>query len=250
MTNQEAKDILLLYRPGVSGQDDLEFAAALELVQGDPELALWFDQHCAVQSALRARFQEIPVPEALQQQILSERKAHFSLSHQRRMAFAVAAAILLCLGVALFYPRSRANDTFSNFRGRMAGTVLRQYPKMDLVTDDQKQIRQYLASKGAGDYVLPQGLARAAATGCALLNWHGKPVTMICFDSGTAAPPGTPDLFLFIVARSALADAPANPPQSPAPGHISRLTTASWTSGDKTYLLGALGDDKLLRNHL
>jgi hypothetical protein len=250
VTSLEAKDILLLYRLGAAGQEDPEFAAALELVQSDPELAQWFDDHCALQTAMRAKFQQIPVPEGLQEQILSERKAHLSLSHRRKVTFAVATAVLLCLGVALFYPRSNRNDSFSNFRGRMAATVLRQYPKMDLLANDPQQIRQYLASRGEGGYLLPQGLARTTPTGCALLKWRGKPVTMICFDSGSTTPPGTPDLFLFIVARSALADAPANSPQSPASGHISRLATASWSAGDKTYLLGALGSEKLLQNHL
>jgi hypothetical protein len=203
-----------------------------------------------LQTAIRAKFQQIPVPEGLQQQILSERKAHLSISHRRNIAFALATAVFLFLGVVLFYPRSNRYDSFSNFRGRMVGTVMRQYPKMDLVTNDEKQIRRYLASMGEGDYLLPQGLARTTPTGCALLKWRGKPVTMICFDSGSISPPGTPDLFLFIVARSALADAPANPPQSPASGHISRLATATWSAGDKTYLLGALGNEKLLQNHL
>jgi hypothetical protein len=242
--------MLLLFRPGVTVRDDPDFAAALELAKSDPELARWFEEYCAAQIALRAKFREIPVPEGLREQILSERKAHFSRDYLRKAAFTVAATVLLCLGVVLFYPRAAAHNTFSNYRGRMAGTVLRQYPKMDLVTADQRQIQQYLASKGQGNYALPPELARTTATGCALLDWRGKPVTMICFDSGKTTPPGAADLFLFIIDRSALADAPANPPQEATPSRFSRLTTAGWSSGDKTYLLGALGDEKFLRNHL
>lgn len=250
MNKEQAKEILILYRPRTADPQDPEMAEALALTRSDPELARWFEHHCALQAALQAKFRQIPVPEGLKEQILSERKARMATWLRRpmvRLALALA-TILLFTGVAVFWLQPREDTTFSGFRHRIAQTVLRQYPKMDLVTNDLGQIRQFLAQKGRGDYVLPQGLNRTASTGCALLTWQGRPVTMICFNSGKTANPAAPDLFLFVVARPDV-------PNAPAPGvaqfaQTGRLVTASWTQGDKTYLLGAIGDEDFLRQYL
>jgi hypothetical protein len=73
---------------------------------------------------------------------------------------------------------------------------------------------------------------------------------MICFSSKKVKNTGEPDLFLFVIDRSALTDAPANSPETPLSGRISRLATVSWTSGRKTYLLAGLGDETFVREHL
>ena len=61
MNKQEAQEILLLYRPG-RDENDPELAAALDLVKHDPELAKWFETHCALQHAISAKFKQIDVP--------------------------------------------------------------------------------------------------------------------------------------------------------------------------------------------
>jgi len=49
MNHNEAKDILLLYRPGTADVADPQIAEALALAQRDAELARWFGEHCARQ---------------------------------------------------------------------------------------------------------------------------------------------------------------------------------------------------------
>ena len=83
MNSQDAKQILLLYRPSVD-RDDPDFAEALALTKVDAELDAWFKQHCSFQNAASSAFRQIPVPEALKEQILSERKAHLTLTSRRR----------------------------------------------------------------------------------------------------------------------------------------------------------------------
>src|SRR3954449_8521602 len=99
MNSQEAKQILLLYRPGTADEQDPEFTEALAVTKHDAELARWLEEQVAIRKTLRARFQEIPVPAGLKEQILSERKAHVETrpTIKRRnvlLATAMAGAIL------------------------------------------------------------------------------------------------------------------------------------------------------------
>ena len=112
---------------------------------------------------------------------------------------------------------------------------------MDLETNDLTQVRSYLARQDApADYTLPPGLQKTALTGCAVQKSAGRKVTMVCFRTGRPVAPGaTSDLWLFVVDRAAL----ANPPNSrqPALAKVNRLITATWTDGNKVYLLGVAG---------
>ncbi len=251
MNSRQAKEILFFYRPGTADCDDPQFAPALELVGRDPELAAWFEQHCALHQALCSKFKQISVPEGLKEQILSERKVR-TVRHAQRKATLLAvgaAALFLLIGIGAWHLQPPADNSFGSFQSRMARKVLREYPTMDLATDDLGQIRQYLARNGPhGDYVLPKPLEKTAGSGCAIFPWHGRSVAMVCFNSRKDATPKGPDLFLFIVDRSAVAQAPtANSPQF---AQIKSLATASWSSGDKTYLLAGLGNEKFLKQYL
>ena len=248
MNSRQAKEILVLYRPGTADREEPEVAAALALAQSDPELSRWLEDQNVTQAALRAKFKQIPVPEGLKEQILSERKAHTNLPLPRKLAFVAAGimSLLLVAGIALSLVVRREDKSFANFRSRMVQTFARLYPKMDLVTSDLGKIRQYLAQHQApGEDALPAPLEKTATTGCAVLQWQGKTVSMICFTSGAAGSPTQPDLFLFVINRSDVPNAPtASPPQFT---QTNRVVTASWSSGEKTYLLGAISDEAFLR---
>ena len=73
MTNEQAREILILFRHGQEDADDAEFVEALAVAKEDFELAHWFEEHCALQLAVRAYFRQIPIPEGLKERILSER---------------------------------------------------------------------------------------------------------------------------------------------------------------------------------
>lgn len=243
MTSAEARQILLLYRPGSGDDRDPQFAEALELAGHDPELARWFEQHGAFQVAVRARFRQIEVPADLPDRILAARKIIRPPVWWRRPAWvAAAAAMVLLIGLAAFWVQPRTPDRFANFQTRMVGTVLREY-RMDLVTDDMAQVRQFMARQGApADYEVTKGLAQLQLTGCGLLRWRSNPVAMVCFDRGTNQM-----VFLFVMNRSAVKDPP---PATPQVARVNQLLTASWTSGDKTYFLAAPDEGDLLRKYL
>lgn len=151
---------------------------------------------------------------------------------------------LVILAPFLFH--SRADDTFAIYRSRMVSTALRGYG-MDLATNSPVQIRAYLAQNHApANFVLPVALQQTTVIGCAIEHWQGAKVSMICFHTGKPGAPG--DLWLFVIDRDSMKDAPAD--TSPQLSKVNRLITATWAQGDKLYLLGIEGDAQAIRRFL
>ncbi len=251
MNHNEAKTILLLYRPGTADADDPQIAEALALAQRDPELARWLKEHCARHEAMRAGIRKITAPAGLKEQIISEQAAHERISLRRRNAIlAVAAVMVALIALApLWYPHRPDYDTFATYRDQMASIALRGYG-MDLTTNNPAAVRAYLAQNQApADYVLPAPLGETATVGCAIQNWQGAKVSMVCFRTGRPLPPGDQsDLWLFVVDRSRVKDAP--PAGSRQFVQVSRLRMVTWTEGDKLYVLGTSGDEQALKRYL
>src|ERR1700754_3383265 len=101
MDRNEAKKILALYRPGVMDDPDPRLTEALELVHRDPELAAWFDQHCAVFQAIRAKLKEIPVPADLRRKIAAENIAGSRIIPLTGRILAIAALAAMVLVTAI-----------------------------------------------------------------------------------------------------------------------------------------------------
>lgn len=248
MTAPQAKQILLAFRPWAKDAPDPEALEALALCRQDAELAQWFANHCAVQNAIHARFNQVPVPEGLKEQILSEYKSRVATVWWRRPASVVAAAalaILLSLGSLWLSARQPKEDvSFAAYLRRVVRTVVKAYG-MELETNDVVQIRSYLVQHHAhADYVLPRNLDPTSSVGCGILSWQGKPVTMVCFRTGKPLAPGTKsDLFLFVINQEDL----RKPPRLDRPvfTNVSSLVTASWAEGGKVYVLAAPNESDL-----
>lgn len=254
MNRLQAEEILVLYRPNTADANDHEFAEALRLVQLDSELAHWFADHCAHYEMMRAHFGKISVPAGLKEQILAEREIEIEIkfispprSFWLRPVVAIAALVILLLGLAAFWLPSRAEKNYSNYRNRMISTALRSYA-MDLETHDLQQIQTFLAKRNApAKFALTSGLLKAQSTGCVVLRWQDKPVSMICFRTGKPLAAGQKsDLFLFVMDRSAFATISATPKLE----QIKQLATARWSDGDKFYLLATAGDENSIRKFL
>jgi hypothetical protein len=254
MTSQEVKEALLLFRPEVDDEADPDFAPALARMRDDPELRKWFEQHCAVQKAVFAGFERLSVPEGLKEQILSEQPRQILPGRRPKMLALVLAAVplLFLLAFGVVYLRSPAATDFATYRQAMvAKTNPLRYPKMDLETSDLGQIRQYLSEHGGQkDYVLPAALEKLAGTGCKILDWRGKRISMVCLNSGKNGDAKTPDLFLFIVDRSGVQQ-PSGHCGGPGPdvADIKSTATAGWTNGEKTYLLAGAGSGDFLKQY-
>jgi hypothetical protein len=255
VNRDEAKTILLLYRNPADAQDP-QIAEALELAKADVELSRWFETHCAVQNALREKFRAIEIPAALKEQIVSEQISNEKARARREKFIAAVAMTVIVVALAVL-----AVSHFSGQRGRPPVPTLANYESgmlyyarpgyaMDLATNDLAQIKDHFTQSTApADYILPAPLAQAAATGCAVKDWNGAKVSMICFTTGRPLPPDLPgDLWLFVVDRGAVTDAPDS--AVPQFSQINNIAVATWTQNGKLYVLGIQGDEPTLRKYL
>ena len=256
MNNDEAKQVLLLYRPGTSDAEDPETAAALALAKTDPELSRWLEEHCARQTALRDKFRQLPVLAGLREQIISEEAAKAKAASRRdKIVGAVAvAAIVVALAIVGYFALPHKtnladNSTLNDFKASMAYVALNNY-QMNLTTNDAAQIQAYLAQNHApSDYVLPAALQKVTIMGCAAENWQNAKATMICFNTGKLPQGGQhSDLWLFVIDRTAIKDASTVTGQQF--GKVNGLMTVAWTQGNNLYLLGAQSDEATLKNFL
>lgn len=249
MNRDEAKEILLLYRPGTDDADEPQTAQALALAGRDAELSGWLKQHLAQQNRIRAKFRQITPPDGLKQLIISEHAAEQrARANRRTLVFAAVALVLLCAGIFAFWP-ANAGNSLVDYRGRMVRVALTGYA-MDLETNDMEQVRSFLARQGApADYHLPPGLQKVTLTGCAVEKWNNQNVAMVCFRRSQPNAPGEKsDLWLFVIDRSALSG--ALDMKSPEFAKVKRLSTAMWVEEDKIYLLGLEGDEQAIRSYL
>jgi hypothetical protein len=81
------------------------------------------------------------------------------------------------------------------------------------------------------------------AEGAGVIEWRGRKVSLICMEAGEDE-----DLFLFVVPRSVLPDAPNL--ESPQFARLAGMMTAAWSAGDKVYLLAGHGEEQSLRRYL
>ncbi|HWC61395.1 MAG TPA: hypothetical protein VHC44_17005 [Verrucomicrobiae bacterium] len=252
MTNEQAKQILQLYRPGTADATDPAFAEALEACERDAELKQWFSNHCALYAAIRSKLKKIPVPEGLKEQIIAERQVHRTPVWQKAVltAGAVAVAVMAVMFLNPYFGPSEPHD-FAAYRSYMGSVAEKSYG-MDTNSSDLDAIRTYLAGKKAiADYVLPEPLQKnAKALGCVATTWQGKPVTMVCFqtDRPVTDPTHHSDLWLFISGNTIAKDAPQA--GTPKFEKSNDLITANWTVGNRTYVLATRGDPQFLSKYL
>ncbi len=251
MNLNEAKNILLLYRPGTADAEEPQIAEALALAQREPELASWLVDHGSRQEALRARFRQIAVPAGLKEQILSEQPARERLLHRHpRLTLAALAALILLVGLMVFWPPHRpGGDTLETYRNQMIGIAMSGYG-MDFLTNSPTEIRAYFAQNQApADYVWPAALEKAAIVGCAVQGWQKEKVSMVCFRTGRPLPPNqSSDLWLFVVPRASVKDAPEPGQRRFATVH--GLITSAWSQGDTVFLLGTKGSESTIQQFL
>jgi len=247
----DAKTHLLRYRPGTTDAADPLVNEALALAKISPELACWLEAQSAGLTVLRGRFRQIAPPAGLKEQILSEFAAsQRAMARRRLLGVTLAVICVLVATLANLWPPRRATENpLVLYQNRMVRIAMGGYA-MDLLTNDPGSIRAYLAQHQApADFTLPVPLQHTALMGCAVRDWRGARVSLICFRTGKPLPPGVAsDLWLFVVDRASVGNAPN--PNAPQFARVSRLITATWTEGNNLYLLGVQGPESDLRQYL
>lgn len=254
MNANEAKTLLLLYRPGTADAEDPQMADALALAKTNPELAGWLEEQTARQDALRAQFRHLAPPAGLREQIIAEHAAGartISVRKSLRPALAFLLAVLLGTMAVVWYQRvpTGPDNTLAIYQNQMVRTALSPYA-MDLMTNDAAAIHAYLAQNHApADFTLSARLQQATILGCAVAGWQDTKVSLVCFRSGRPLPPGAVgDLWLFVVDRKTVKNAPDTIAAQVA--KVNRLITATWTDGDKLYFLAEEGGEADLKQYL
>ena len=243
MDREEARQILACYRPGVDDPADPPFAEALEKARHDTELAAWLEEQTAFDAAVRARVRRLPVPPDLRGKILAGYGQRSRVTGPwRSFSFHAVAASLIVLAVVGFW-LAKPRITFDAYRRHMVGLVRGEY-EMSIKSKDLDAIRRYLAAQQSpSDYPLSRALERLEPEGGATIEWHGRKVSLLCLEADEQQ-----DLFLFVVDRSVLPDAPVT--ESPQIVSVRGMATATWVRGHELYLLAGHGDEEFLRRYL
>jgi len=239
MNNQEARLILQAYRPDGQDASDPLFAEALEQVRRDPELQKWFAQQNSLDVRVQALLEvAIPVPRRLKSDLLALRKISRPAPWWfQPMKLAAAAAVVLLLGLAVFFLLPQKQTQFASFRETMARYSAQKQEHIVFESHDLAEIQQWLQGQGIEtSFDLPAALPGRSAQGCRVVDWNGRRATMICFMLKGE------HMDLFVMDRAGLPDLPDT--SAPQYAKAGDLMTATWSEGDKIYLL--TGENKEL----
>src|SRR5271170_6937232 len=244
MNNQEAKLILQTYRP--NGRDALDplFAEALEMARRDPELQKWFAEEQALDLQIQSKLRPVvAVPRDLKANLLALRKMIRPVPWWfQPMKLSAAAAVVLLLGLAAFFLLPQKPTQLALFREKMTRYSMQVHGHITLESPDIANIQQWLQDRGVHtNFELPGGLQGKPAHGCRVVDWNGQKATMICFvlDDGEHVD-------FFVMDCAGLPGLPEN--GAPQFASVNGLMTATWSEGNKVYLLTGGGDKKFFKS--
>ena len=242
MNNQEAQLILRAYRPGGEDASDPAMAAALEQAQRDPALQKWIAQEQAVDAAIQGKLRAaIAIPPELKGNLLALQKIARGKTRWRQPIWlAAAACVALLLGAAGLWLRPGSSSRLDSFREAMVRYSMDQHDHVAFESADLTKIGQWLRDRTMNaEFELPGGLRGQAAKGCRLVDWRGRKVALICFVLSDGR-----HVDFFVMDRAGLPGlVEGGKPQFARTG---TLMTATWSEGDRVYLLTATGNGKIL----
>ncbi len=244
MNNQEAQLILQVYRPGGQDAADPLVTQALEQARRDPELQKWFAEEHGLDLCVQAKLRTaMVVPAELKANLLALKRTAAPAS--RRPAWlALAASVALLLGLAAWWVRPASPAQLDSFRQAMVAYSMQRHEHTTFETSDITQIQKWLQARGmTGEFELPAGLRGKPAEGCRVVDWNGQKAALICFvladghhvDFFVLDRPGVPGL------------AGSDLPQFAQTG---ALVTATWTAGNRVYLLTGGANKRYLQKLL
>jgi len=246
MNNQEAKLILQAYRLGGQDAADPRFREALQQLKRDPELADWFAHERAIESRVQAKIQDAVRPPAhLKAHLLALGKIVRPAAWWRQPVWLAVAASVAVLGlvVAIWSSRSSGQE-FAAFRQAMVQNAMQTTGHVSFETHDLTKIQQWLQAHDMNsNFDLPAALRSNSTEGCRVVDWRGRKVTLICYVFN-----GRDHVDLFVIDGTRFGD--FTPSETPEFAQTDGLITASWTRGNRTYLLATSGSEAVLRKYL
>jgi hypothetical protein len=242
MDREQAKEILLRYRPGCDDTVDPQVVEALALLEQDPELAAWFEEQQRADDAIRAAMSQMPVPADLKQRILAEQKIVRPEFAWRRPVLIAAAAGIMLGAISLWAFRAGVIGGVAAYRAEMVGHVEKGY-LMSVRASTFDQLRQILSEKKwPSDFIVPDRLRNVTVIGGSALEWKGHKVALACMKDHSRG------LWLFVVENAAFRHAPDT--ETPHVKMVGASPTAIWSQSGNTYLLTVQGDEAFLKRYL
>jgi hypothetical protein len=246
MSRDQAKEILSAFRPGTEDERDPVFVEALQLAEQDRELSAWLAERQAFDAAVKRRLAASLLPPDLSEQIRIGATLRQTKARQRRQRlWALAACLVLLLTLAgLFLYQWKFTETtqFAACRSDMVH-FLQKFPKLDLETSSIAQARRWLdETRHLQEVQFPSGLQRFPTIGCRTLEWHGRPLGLVCFMVDGEV------VHFIVIPRSSIPDGP--PTLEPQFTRVGGETTVAWSRGDLTYLVLAKASEGFLRGRL
>jgi hypothetical protein len=251
MNREEARLILQSYRPGSQDAADPQFAAALTLAKADSELAAWFAEQQKFDAQISREIKSLAAPLDLKAKILAQENPQPQklvelpalvwwrnlFSFNSPVSWAMAMAVLILLGIAIFWNQSNGSARFADYSAQMVSAAVNDANHVDMENKDMKQVVAWLGEHhGENKFVLPVALnGDNGLTGCRVLDWHGQKVSMLCYGLS-----GSGHVDLFVAEAKVFSDAP--PEDKPQFASDGGTPTASWSHGGKVYLMVGHGD--------
>jgi hypothetical protein len=244
VNNQEAKFILSAYRP--SGEDacDAAFAAALEQVNRDPDLAAWFTGQRVLDLATTNAICSIPIPRDLRANILAGAKiSRRRFWSKRPVLLAIAASLMLLAVIDGLWTRPTRLDPWQNDALAVISTFVPGQEPFDHVATDSRELQQWLQAQNAPSAeVIPAALQALPTLGCKTISSSGKPVSIMCFKMQSGEL-----VHLIVTDVSGLSHLP---PSQPKYVKENDWVTASWTENGRICMLATKGSEQILRDLL
>jgi len=234
MRSDEAKFILSAFRPRGEDAGDPQMNRALVQAGRDPELLRWLDEAREFDLAVASKLEEaMPVPVELRTNIMIGAQVGASARRSLRLILiGTAAAVVLLVGS--FGLLLRPVEPLAGWQLAalevIPGLTSGQTP-LDEHSNDLGELQDWLkAIKAPNATTLPLGLSRLGALGCKTFSWDKQLVSIICFGGGKGG-----FVHLVIINRQG----PPNAPRLSSPYWIERgdWLTATWSSGERTYML-------------
>lgn len=185
MDKQQAKLILACARPG--GEDDADPAVreALAMAQQDAELHAWLEAERAMDRELVRHVKVAPVPATLRGEILAGRRMETVRPFWRRRQFwALAAAVFVLVGVAVFnfgFQPALPSADYVDMRSDIGALVSSGQFEPSHELKSGESARAWLGLRKAPTLDdLPPFLADAQAVACTVMEWRGRKVGGLC----------------------------------------------------------------------
>ena len=249
MNPEEANLILQCRRPRGQDDHDAVICEALAFAAHDAGFAEALRRESALDAVIGERLRSVEPPADLRRKILVGAKVS-RVRHwwQRPAWLAVAAGVAVAFPLALkYWPAAGPNTpvfasiTLPDFRAATTQRLNDGPGIKELAT--MAEVEAHLAANSKVKQLpVPDALCHCphGTVGCAVFEWKGKEVTLICFNAGK---PGV--VHLFTVDASALADRPGGPLYE----IINGWQTCSWISGDRLMMLAG-GEKNVSREDL